>query len=140
MFPSGILLHASFCIKYIVYCHPGRHLFNKAYYKYLSFKRWNFKSYSEMHLTPIQLCTVLFFSCALLLQGATYQITLHSLVCVSVDNPPPPIKTSRAQSQLFAFQCSQWEPIWNSQLIGRYKEMSVWHLVNLTIDEIPVHI
>ena len=33
-------------------------------------------------------------------------------------------ETARAQSELFAFQCSQWEPIWNSQLIGRYKEMS----------------
>ena len=33
-------------------------------------------------------------------------------------------KTARAQSELFAFQCSQWELIWNSQLIGRYKEMS----------------
>ena len=33
-------------------------------------------------------------------------------------------ETARAQSELFAFQCSQWELIWNSQLIGRYKEMS----------------
>ena len=33
-------------------------------------------------------------------------------------------ETTRAQSELFAFQCSQWELIWNSQLIGRYKEMS----------------
>ena len=33
-------------------------------------------------------------------------------------------ETGRAQSELFAFQCSQWELIWNSQLIGRYKEMS----------------
>ena len=32
--------------------------------------------------------------------------------------------TARAQSELFAFQCGQWELIWNSQLIGRYKEMS----------------
>ena len=33
-------------------------------------------------------------------------------------------ETGRAQSELFAFQCSQWELIvWNSQLIGRYKEM-----------------
>ena len=46
---------------------------------------------------------------------------------------PPPFKTARAQSELFAFQCSQWEPILNSQLIGRYKEMSVWHQVNLMI-------
>ena len=42
-------------------------------------------------------------------------------------------ETARAQSELFTFQCSQWELIWNSQLIGRYKEMSVWHQVNLTI-------
>ena len=33
-------------------------------------------------------------------------------------------ETARAQSELFALQCSQWELIWNSQLIGRYKEMS----------------
>ena len=33
-------------------------------------------------------------------------------------------ETGRAQSELFAFQFSQWELIWNSQLIGRYKEMS----------------
>ena len=33
-------------------------------------------------------------------------------------------ETARAQSELFAFQCSQWELIGNSQLIGRYKEMS----------------
>ena len=33
-------------------------------------------------------------------------------------------ETARAQSELFAFQCSQWELIWNSQLIGRYQEMS----------------
>ena len=37
----------------------------------------------------------------------------------------PPFKTARAQSELFAFQCGQWELIQNSQLIGRYKEMSV---------------
>ena len=36
----------------------------------------------------------------------------------------PPFETGRAQSELFTFQCSQWELIWNSQLIGRYKEMS----------------
>ena len=40
----------------------------------------------------------------------------------------PVFETARAQSDLFAFQCSQWEQIWNSQVIGRYKEMSVWHL------------
>ena len=37
---------------------------------------------------------------------------------------PPPFETARAQSELFAFQCSQWEPIQNSQLIGKYKEKS----------------
>ena len=36
----------------------------------------------------------------------------------------PPFETARAQSELFAFQCGQWELIWNSQLIGRYKGMS----------------
>ena len=43
----------------------------------------------------------------------------------------PPFETARAQSELFPFQCSQWVPIQNSQIIGRYKEMSVWHQVNL---------
>ena len=38
---------------------------------------------------------------------------------------PPLFETARAQSELFAIQCGQWEPIRNSQLIGRYKEMSV---------------
>ena len=33
-------------------------------------------------------------------------------------------ETARAQSELFDFQWSQWELIWNSPLIGRYKEMS----------------
>ena len=33
-------------------------------------------------------------------------------------------ETGRAQSEHFAFQCGLWELIWNSQLIGRYKEMS----------------
>ena len=49
----------------------------------------------------------------------------------SYDIPPPVsycsnvrTETGRAQSELFAFQCGQWELIWNSQLIGRYKEMS----------------
>ena len=39
-------------------------------------------------------------------------------------NIPPQFETGRAQSELFTFQCGQWELIWNSQLIGRYKEMS----------------
>ena len=33
-------------------------------------------------------------------------------------------ETARAQSELFAFQCDQWVPIRNSQIIGRYQEMS----------------
>ena len=37
---------------------------------------------------------------------------------------PPWFETGRAQSELFAFQCSQWDIIWNSLLIGRYKEMT----------------
>ena len=37
----------------------------------------------------------------------------------------PPFETARAQSELFAFQCHQWEPIQNSQLIRKYKEISV---------------
>ena len=33
-------------------------------------------------------------------------------------------ESARAQSELFAFQYSQWVPIRNSQIIGKYKEMS----------------
>ena len=36
----------------------------------------------------------------------------------------PPFKTAWAQSELFTFQCDQWEPIRNSQLIGKYKDVS----------------
>ena len=46
-------------------------------------------------------------------------------------NIPPQFETGRAQSELFAFQCSQWELIWNSQLIGRYKEMSPGESYNI---------
>ena len=51
----------------------------------------------------------LFISHTMLPQGATYQITLcHALVSVCVcGGPPQPFKTARAQSELFAFQCSQ---------------------------------
>ena len=41
---------------------------------------------------------------------------------VNLDTPLPPFETARGQSELFAFQCDQWEPIQNSQLIGKYKE------------------
>ena len=40
----------------------------------------------------------------------------------------PPFKTARVLSELYAFQCHQWEPIeWtlNSQLIRKYKEIPV---------------
>ena len=40
-------------------------------------------------------------------------------------------ETARAQSELFTFQCGQWELIWNSQLIGRYKEMSPGESYNI---------
>ena len=37
----------------------------------------------------------------------------------------PPFKTARAQSEFFAVQCHQWEPIQNSQLIRKYKNIPV---------------
>ena len=37
----------------------------------------------------------------------------------------PPFETARAQSELFAVQCDQWEHIWNKQLIRKYKEIPV---------------
>ena len=44
----------------------------------------------------------------------------------------PPFEISRAQSEFFTFQCGQWELIWNSQLIGRYQEMSPGESYNIT--------
>ena len=35
----------------------------------------------------------------------------------------PPIETARALNDLYTFECSQWVPIRNSQIIGRYKEI-----------------
>ena len=52
--------------------------------------------------------------------GSNFQIYLGK-----TDDGPPPFKTARAQSELFAVQRDQWEPIQNSQLIGKYKEKSV---------------
>ena len=39
--------------------------------------------------------------------------------------PSPPFKTARAESELFGVQWRKWEPIWNSQLIRKYKEIPV---------------
>ena len=43
----------------------------------------------------------------------------------------PPFETARGQSEHLTFQCDQWEPIQNSQLIGKYKEKSVKQEQNL---------
>ena len=43
---------------------------------------------------------------------------------------PPPIKTARGQSELFALQWCKWEPIWNSQLIRKHQEIAV-HRIHL---------
>ena len=41
----------------------------------------------------------------------------------------PPRETARVQSELFAVQCHQWEPIRNSQLIRKYKKIPVqWQI------------
>ena len=37
----------------------------------------------------------------------------------------PPLETAIALSELYTFQCCQWEPIRNSQLIRKYKEIPV---------------
>ena len=37
---------------------------------------------------------------------------------------PPPFETARVLSYLYTFQCGQWAPIQNSQIIGRYKEIT----------------
>ena len=39
--------------------------------------------------------------------------------------PSPPFETARVLSKLYTFQCHQWVPIWNSQLIRKYKEIPV---------------
>ena len=44
----------------------------------------------------------------------------------------PPFETARALSELYILQCGQWAPIWNSQIIGRYKEIPV-HRENMKI-------
>ena len=42
---------------------------------------------------------------------------------------PPPSETARALSELYTWQCCQWAPIQNSQIIGIYKEIPVyWEL------------
>ena len=38
---------------------------------------------------------------------------------------PPLLETARALSELYTWQCGQWAPIWNSQIIGIYKEIPV---------------
>ena len=48
------------------------------------------------------------------------------------DDRPPPSETARALTELFAIQCHQWEPIWNGQLIRKYKEIPV-HIENIEI-------
>ena len=41
----------------------------------------------------------------------------------------PPLETARALSELYTWQCGQWAPIQNSQIIGIYKEIPVyWEL------------
>ena len=41
----------------------------------------------------------------------------------------PQFETARVQSELFAVQCHQWEPIQNSQLIRKYKKIPVqWQI------------
>ena len=65
-----------------------------------------------------------------------WQVSSNFLIYPGKTDEPslhPPFETARVLSELYAFQCSQWAPIWNSQIIGRYKEMSVWHQVNLQI-------
>ena len=43
----------------------------------------------------------------------------------SADLHTPPVATARALSELYTWQCSQWVPIQNSQIIGIYKEIPV---------------
>ena len=46
-----------------------------------------------------------------------------------IDNP---FETARVQSEFFAVQCCQWEPIQNSQLIRKYKKIPVqWQIYRI---------
>ena len=54
----------------------------------------------------------------------------------SLLSPLPPFETARALSQLCAVQCCQWEPIWNGQLIGIYKEIPVQ--INWWLSPLPM--
>ena len=49
----------------------------------------------------------------------------------------PPFKTARAQSELFAVQCHQCEPIRNSQLIRIYKEILVVSFTQVNLIDPP---
>ena len=41
----------------------------------------------------------------------------------------PPFETASEQSDLFTVLCGQWDSIWNSQLIRKYKEIPVqWQI------------
>ena len=49
------------------------------------------------------------------------QAQIFRFTLVKLTNPP--IETARALNDLYTFECGQWVPIWNSQIIGRYKEI-----------------
>ena len=51
--------------------------------------------------------------------------TTGSIAHIDTKADGPPIETARALSELYALQCCQWEPIQNSQLIRKYKEIPV---------------
>ena len=56
-------------------------------------------------------------------------------------DPLPPFETARAQSEFFAVQCHQLEPILNGQLIRKYKEIPM-HRENIQIPKAdgPLHL
>ena len=43
-----------------------------------------------------------------------------------MSSPLPPFETAWQKSDSYAFPYRQWEPIWNSQLIRKYKEIPVY--------------
>ena len=65
-------------------------------------------------------------------QSMKWQVSSNFQIYPGKTDSRPPSKTARALSEFFAVQCHQWEPIWNSQLIRKYKEIPV-HIENIEI-------
>ena len=81
-------------------------------------------------LPPIQNCLMKKWQLHIFRNSQLIRKYKEILVYIRIQIPkadgPPPFETARALSELYAFQCCQWEPIQNSQLIRKYKEIPVY--------------